>query len=239
MKKTGILTFVFLAALFASYGPVAVYAEEKDKPAAAVAENEKAAEDAAAKVRSDYKEKIKAATSELGESFNEEQTVNMGRIRGNFGIIRAIKIMKHDIGDAVKRCGDANADMEDAMTKRFSAWDKTVAPLLKEDEKNLEESITKSSFPDEKKVRSYLSLIDDAAEESDKALGEKQVITTPESCQYLMTSLDKSEPMVVSLLNGIKWPMLGDAIEEEPAAEPAEETKKEEKPEDKNGDKAE
>lgn len=236
MKRTGILTVVFLAAFFAWPGAMEVHAEEKDKPAAAAeAENEKPADDPAAKVRSDYGEKIKVATQELGETFNDQQNINMGRIRTNFGIIRAIGIMKHDIGDAVKKCGDANKDMEDSLTKRFAAWANTVAPLLKEDEESLEDSIKKSAFPDEKKVHDYLDLIDEAAQAGDKALGDKSVVTTPEACQYLLASMDQSEPMVTTLLNGIKWPMLGDVVEENPAAG----TKEEEKSEDKSGDKAE
>lgn len=236
MKRTWVLVFVLLAALVAWPGAAVVHAEEKSEPAAAAdVENEKTVEDPAAEVRSAYKEKIEAATKELGETFSEEQNISMGRIRMNFGIIRAIGIMKQEIGDAAKKCGDANKDMKDSLTKRFTAWEKTVTPLLKEDEKNLEDSIKKSSFPDEKKVHDYLDLVDEAAEAGDKALGEKSVVTTPEACRYLLESMDKSEPMVITLLKGIKWPMLGDVVEEKPATE----TKEEEKSEDSSGDKAE
>jgi hypothetical protein len=94
----------------------------------------------------------------------------------------------------------------------------------------MDKAIKKSAFPDEKKVKSYLNLIDEAAGHADKQL-EKTVVTTPEACDHLLKSMDETETTVSKLLTEIKWPML----EEKPAAEEKPEDKAEEE---KDGGKA-
>lgn len=188
----------------------------------AFAADEKKADDkkpaeAAAPAVNPYREQINAMARELAKEFGKDHAQALAQIRNGFGMLRAVKLVERDVGKAVDACGKANPDIGKDMKDRFGKWSGSVNPLIKKQQGAMDDAIHAAAFPDEKKVKSYLDLIDKAAEFADSQI-EKNALTTPEACGNLRASMESTEPTMVDLLGGIKWAWTPPAETEKPAS---------------------
>jgi hypothetical protein len=148
-------------------------------------------------------------------------------LRNKYSIIRVINIVERDIERAVQSCGDKNPNMKQKMDDRFKQWTSAVNPIIETARKQLDKDIDSQKMVDPKKARQVLKLNDEAYE-----YGEKQIVktpvTTPEACEDLLASMDRTEDEMILLLRQTLLPE--DVIRkrsstaqktEKPAAEPA------------------
>lgn len=165
-----------------------------------------------------FQPQIVSAAQELAKEVNREQALALAQIRTGFGMVRAVRLVEADVGKAVEACGKNNPDMKDEIEGRFKTWSGSVNPLLKKSGKEMDEAIEAAAFPDKKKVKAYLDLIDKAAEYADSKI-EKTPLTTPEACTGLLESMNSTEPTMVELLQSIVWTPPSAAAEPDAGAE--------------------
>lgn len=176
-----------------------VTVSSEEKPAQANA--------APAKEKNPYQDEIVEMAKILAKEYNQDQAMALAQIRNGFGMVRAVGMVKKDVSKAVTACGEKNPGMKDKIAARFDAWSSALDPLLKTNQERMDESIHKIGFPDEKKVKSYLALVDKSAEYADSKI-EKNIVTTPEACGNLLESMDRTGPTMAQLLDSIAWPGL-------------------------------
>mgnify|MGYP007077435596 CR=1 FL=1 len=199
-----------LTALLTVFVAVTSWAEDKD--------DKKGDTPAAVKVDNPHLVKVEDMAKALAESLNEEQSEALGLIRLSFGMVRSVSVVRDNVGDAVKKCGDDNEDMKDDLSARHKAWDDNIAPLIAKNEKLLSGALSKDRFGDHAgKVEAYLDELDKAAIHAEEKL-DKQIVTTPEACTHLLESMDETEATLVALLDDITWPEDGAPETEESAA---------------------
>ena len=179
-------------------------AADKEAPAAAEKSDKPATADKTAAKENPFRAEISAMARELAKEYSKEQALALAQIRNGFGMIRAVRLVKNDVDHAVKACGKDNPDMNADMTVRFEKWSASVDPLLKKNSGDMDAAIDAGTFPDKKKVKAYLDLIDKAAKYADSQI-TKNVVTTPEACSGLMKSMDETEPTMINLLQSIVW----------------------------------
>ena len=141
----------------------------------------------------------------LMKGMNEKQSSAFARIGTNFGMIRAVSIVRKDVSHAVKKCGETHADLNKEITGRFSQWDKKISPLIKKNEAKMRESVNGGLFKDPAKVTAYLNKVDALAVKSDSKI-DKQVLTDEDSCKDLLDSLDDTEDTISEILEDMEWP---------------------------------
>ncbi len=120
-------------------------------------------------------------------------------IRHKHGIIRTIEVVHGEINQAVTSCAKENPDIKKSITDRFDTWEKSVLPLIKTAEKNLNKEIKTQDAVHESDLKHVLKLNDKAYDYRNAQI-EKTPITDMKSCQKLLRSLDKTEDELVSLL---------------------------------------
>ncbi len=154
---------------------------------------------------SPYVGKIKTAAVALLETLNEEQVNHMAVIKESSGMIRAVRIVRTDVSKAVESCGKENESIKAEMDERFKGWNQAVTPVLEGHEKAMDESIMhEGRFKDPEQIKSYISLIDEAAKHAESKI-EKIPVTTEEACQSLLKSMDRTQEKLVDLLKEIAW----------------------------------
>lgn len=126
-------------------------------------------------------------------------------LRNKFGLIRAIRIVKRDVGNAVQECGQANPDMQDTMTKRYEAWTNAVDPILKTADAYLKQEIKHQEIVDGDVMDEMLELNDEAYEFQENAI-EKRVVTTADACTQLLQSMDRTEEDMLNLMQQVLLP---------------------------------
>lgn len=182
-----------------------------ESAAATKSSEEKSAEKSDASVpereKNPYQDDIAKMAKVLAKEYNQDQAMALAQIRNGYGMIGAVGLVKKDVAKAVAACGTDNPDMKDKISARFDVWDAAIEPVLEKNRERMEESIQKIGFPDEKKVKSYLALVDKSAAYANSKV-EKNIITTPEVCGNLLESMDSTGPTMVQLLEDIVWPGL-------------------------------
>lgn len=157
-----------------------------------------------------YFEKMKEKNAELSKKLGEPELKHLYFIREGYGITRAVKMVRHDVGDAVKACGKDNPDMKPDMEGRFEEWTKAVDPVIEGKEAAINTAIEGQTYAKPKEIKEYLKLIEQTAEYANKNI-DKQIITTPEACESLLKSMDKTQKVVSDLIAKIElqpWPPL-------------------------------
>lgn len=120
-------------------------------------------------------------------------------LRNKYSIIRVIGIVERDIGNAVKSCGDKNPAMKKTMDERYKQWKNSVNPIIATAKKQLDKDIDAQKIVEVKEFRKVLKLNDEAYEFGDKQV-TKTPVTTPEACQGLLASMDRTENEMIMLL---------------------------------------
>jgi hypothetical protein len=182
-------------------------------PAAAVAADkavqEKKAEDhTALKTDNPYLSKFEQKSKQFATELGGEELKHLYHIRESFGAIQAIKIVRRDVSSAVKACGKANPDLKASMNERFSSWTATVDPAVKTKEAEIESAILAQTYTKPKEIKDYLKLIEQTADYANRQI-DKRIVTTPEACNGLLQSMDKTERVVTDLVADmalVPWP---------------------------------
>jgi hypothetical protein len=139
------------------------------------------------------------AENALIDPLNDKDKESFFILRNKYSVLRVIRIVGRDIGNAVKSCGSKNPDMKDKMEGRFKQWQGAVDPILDSAKKTLDQDIENQKIVDVKKARTVLKLNDEAYEFGDKQIA-KTPVTTKEACQGLLDSMDRTEDQMVTLL---------------------------------------
>jgi len=152
-----------------------------------------------------YRDEIMVMAKDLSKEYSKEQALVLSKIHGGFGMIRAVRLVKNDVAKAVKVCAQDNPDLAEKITARFDQWNDGIEPLLVQNKERMNNAINDGGLPNEKKLKAYLDLIDKAAAHADSKI-EKKIVSTPDACEGLIQSMDRTEPTMVELLQNIKWP---------------------------------
>jgi hypothetical protein len=137
----------------------------------------------------------------LGEKDQESFFI----LRNKYSIIRVIGIVERDVGNAVQSCGKANPDIKKQMDERFAQWKAAVNPIVDTAKKQLEKDLDGQKYVDPKKARDVFKLNDEAYEYGEKQI-VKQPVTTKEACGDLLSSMDRTEDEMVTLLQNTLLP---------------------------------
>lgn len=126
-------------------------------------------------------------------------------LRNKYGLIRAIRIVKKDVGKAVQSCGQANPDMQDQMYKRYAAWTDSVDPILRTAESYLKQEIKLQTVVE---LGTFMDMLDlnDEAYDFQQASIEKEPVTTAEACKNLLISMDRTEEDMLRLMQAVLLP---------------------------------
>lgn len=120
-------------------------------------------------------------------------------LRNKYSILRVVKVVERDISKAVDSCSKENPDMKSKMTERFKEWSSAVDPIVDTAKKQLDKDIESQKIVDVKKARNVLKLNDKAYEYGESKI-TKNPITSKESCEGLLASMDRTEDTMITLL---------------------------------------
>lgn len=126
-------------------------------------------------------------------------------MRNKFSVIRSVKMVERDVGNAVKSCGKQNKEIKKGINQRFSEWKNAINPILKEADKFLEQELKEQEAFHVTDFKHITKLNDKAFAFSEKQI-KKEPVTTLEACQKLMASMDRTEDQLVNLLQDILLP---------------------------------
>ena len=126
-------------------------------------------------------------------------------LRNKYGVIRAIRVVKRDIGNAVQACGQENPQLQDKMNTRFKDWKKSVDPILKHAESFLRQEVREQSVLPEKEFKRIQKLNDKALDFQESRV-EKKPVTEEEACLRLLESMDRTEDQMLGLMQNILLP---------------------------------
>ncbi len=120
-------------------------------------------------------------------------------LRNKYSVIRVVKVVEGDVGNAVKACGKANPDIKEKMDTRFKDWTSAVDPIIDTAKKQLEKDIDAQKIVDPKAARNVMKLNDKAYEDGQKKI-TKQPVTSKDACEGLLKSMDRTEDNMITLL---------------------------------------
>lgn len=126
-------------------------------------------------------------------------------LRNKHSVIRTIRVVRRDIKNAVKSCGRKNKDLKVSMNRRFKEWENAVLPILKEAEKFLKIELKEQEAFYVGDYHHVMKLNDKAYSFSESKVN-KTPVTTKEACEGLLTSMDRTEDSLLSLLQDILLP---------------------------------
>lgn len=161
-----------------------------------------------------YIPKRETKAHEIASKIDEPALKHLYVLREGFGNLRAVTMVQRDVGTAVTACGKVNPEMKESMDQRFAKWNSTVDPVVREKENLIDDAIKTQTYVKPKEIKDYLKLIEQSAQHANR-MEDKQIVTTPEACQGLLDSMDRTEETVAKVLSQITvlpWP---------PAPEPA------------------
>ncbi len=126
-------------------------------------------------------------------------------MRNKHSVIRTIEVVRRDITKAVKECGKENKDLKKPMKQRLKDWESAVNPIVKTARKFLEQELKEQDAFHLTDYRHVMRQNDEAFRFSDSKV-EKTVVTTPEACNKLLDSMDRTEDDLIRLLQEILLP---------------------------------
>lgn len=148
---------------------------------------------------SQNKNAVVAAAEEFTQGFSDEDRRHFNVLYGNYNLVKIVETVQDDVGTAVKKCGEANADMKEPLDKRYDEWRAAIKPVMAEAEANLNNMVFAQDYAQPKKIRKFFKLIDDAREKRDAEV-EKVPVTSKEACEYLLKTMDSTQQSMISLL---------------------------------------
>lgn len=125
--------------------------------------------------------------------------------RNKHSIIRAVESVQRDVGNAVKACSKNNKDMSKEMNARFNQWSDSITPILKEAKKFQAKELDEQKAFHVSDYNHVMGLNDKAYTYSEKQV-KKTPVTSKESCQGLLASMDRTEDNLIDILQDALLP---------------------------------
>ncbi len=158
-----------------------------------------------------YLPQIEKVTKDLGARLDQDALKHLYYVREGFGSTRAVMLVRRDVEAAVHACAKANPDMKDAINQEFLQWTNEVDPIVKQNNSMIDQAIEEQTYAKPKEIHNYLTLISQAGEYANKKI-DKQIVTTPQACESLKDSMDRTRATISKLLSEMKllvWPLSG------------------------------
>lgn len=159
---------------------------------------------------------LRLYTFDLIDGMTEKQLQYVYVIRTRHGIIRAVEIVRRDVGKAVGLCAKAHADMKEPLEARFTRWKNTVNPILEDAQGLLERDLVKQDFVKQDKIRKLLDLTVKAGDYTDSQV-VKEIVTTQDACDFLLKNMDLTQKDLPDLLRASLKELKVPGPESEPA----------------------
>ncbi len=150
-------------------------------------------------------EKAQDKAVQIAKTFTPEELENLGIIKDGFGVIRAVQVTNKSVDAAVRKCGKDNPEMKAGMEAQYNDWKTGVITVLGNKEKEMKATINDGRFSKPKDVSAFLDLLDKAAQYADDKM-DKQILSTPSSCEALEKSMSKTADQLEELLAELKFP---------------------------------
>lgn len=164
-----------------------------------------------------YIARLDKKAKEIGSKLQPKELEHLYYIREGFGVLRAVYMVKRDVGIAVKACARDNPALRDGIEKRFTDWNAAVEPVMTEKQNVIDAAINGQTYIKPKEIKDYMKLIEQAADYANRSI-DKQVVTTPEACNNLAASMDRTQDVVAKLLGELTvkpWPPVDDGSDAE------------------------
>ena len=208
MTQTRILAALFAVSLLLGTAP-AIAAEDATAETANAVETQSKPSSAST---NPYIDRLDKKSKEIGSKLQPKELEHLYYIREGFGVLRAVFMVKRDVGTAVKACARDNPALRDGIEKRFADWSAAVDPVMTEKQNTIDAAINGQTYIKPKEIKDYMKLIEQAADYANRSI-DKQVITTPEACNNLAASMDRTQDVVAKLLGELTvkpWPPVDD-----------------------------
>jgi len=153
-----------------------------------------------------HMQKAQDKAVEIAKTFTPVEIENLNVIKDAFGIIRAVQVTGKNVDTAVKKCGKDNPEMKAEMDAEYALWKGSIGTMLSDKEKIMKMSINDGRFSKPKEVTSFLSLLDKVAQYADDKM-EKQILSTPSSCESLKKSMGKTSSKLEEMLSQLSFPI--------------------------------
>ncbi len=193
--------FFLLSVLTA--GAVFVFNSASAEDAAApVAEAKQPVEAASAKEAEDPDSpapKMRAAIKKVSEGLAADKMQHFAAVYNNYNMVNTVKMVRGDVSNAIKSCGENNADMKEELDGRFAKWDEAVNPVIADAEANVNNMVLAQDYVKKEDFQNIFKLIDETRDYTTKKY-KKEPVTTKESCGYLLGKMDETQTAMVSLL---------------------------------------
>jgi hypothetical protein len=198
------MTFKLLSFLIALFSICLSY------PVVAQDEAEKRAEENQQKVEQEIEKETPItkwidSENEVLNSLSKESQQVFFILRNKHSMMRSVDIVKRDVKNAVQKCSDKNVDMAEDMQTRYKKWSESIDPILNDAQEFLELELKEQQFFDVADYRRVVKMNDDAYEFSESKV-KKQIVTTPEACQNLLESMDRTEEQLIDILQDALLP---------------------------------
>lgn len=181
---------------FSGFSTPAHAESEKAAPESSRTQEKKAAKESAKATPLDA---LRDYTLELIDGMSEKQLQYVYVIRTRHGIIRAVEVVRRDVGKAVKLCAKAHADMKEPLESRYQRWTDNVNPILEDAQGLLERDIVKQDFVPPAKIRKLLDMTTKAGEYTESQV-TKEIVTTKDACDFLLKNMDLTQKDLPDLL---------------------------------------
>lgn len=146
-----------------------------------------------------YLDELNTKVEALSEGLDDDQRQQLAVIRARHGVIRAVRVVRGDVGSAIEACGQANPDLEPKLEGRYAGWTGTIDPILSEADRSMENAYRNQTVTSEKEMRGLIKLTEQAFEQRDSRI-QKVPVTSYEACEGLLVNMDKTEEDLVRLM---------------------------------------
>src|SRR5690606_10978731 len=107
-----------------------------------------------------HQNELRMIALELSTSLSPSELQALDKLRQGFGMVRAVRLVEDDVATAVKGCAEENPDLDEEITSRHEAWEKSVNPERKQAETRMESYIGGGIFSQPEKIRDYFEATD-------------------------------------------------------------------------------
>lgn len=143
--------------------------------------------------------RLDAATKNILEGLNANQTKQFASVRTVHGIIRAVEDVERNFDRALVSCSKHNPDMADKMRNRMIEWKSDLDPVMGASRERLKTMISLQDYAAPAEAKSYLKLVDAAV--AYKARDVKVVpIQSKVECEKLLETMDDNQKDLKKLL---------------------------------------
>lgn len=139
------------------------------------------------------------AVRDFTTDFADADKRHFNTLFSNYNLVQVVKTVRDSVDLAIDKCGEENPDMEEALDTRFKEWKAAVKPVLSEAEGHINNMIHAQEYAKSKDIKKIFKLADDTREEKEKEVN-KVPVSTPEACEFLLKTMDETQPNMVEIL---------------------------------------